>query len=130
MAVTAVDNRQYARGLARAFGGALLFSFPLLMTMEMWWLGFTISPARLGIFVLVCLPLLYGLSYYAGFRKTYGPLDDGLDALAALAIGFVTAGVLLVLFGVIKTGQPVDEVLGKLSLQAFPAAIGALLARK
>ena len=130
MAVTAVDNRQYARGLARAFGGALLFSFPLLMTMEMWWLGFTISPARLGIFVLVCLPLLYGLSYYAGFRKTYGPLDDGLDALAALAIGFVTAGVLLVLFGVIKTGQPVDEVLGKLSLPAFPAAIGALLARK
>ncbi len=130
MAVTAADDRQYARSLARAFGGALLFSFPLLMTMEMWWLGFTISPLRLGVFVLVCLPLLYGLSYYAGFRKTYGPLDDGLDALAALAIGFVTAGVLLTLFGVIRIGQPADEILGKLALQAFPAAIGALLARK
>ena len=130
MAVAALDNQSYARGLARAFGGALIFAFPLLMTMEMWWLGFTITPLRLAVFLALSLPLLFGLSYYAGFRKTYGPLDDALDALAALAIGFVTAAVLLTLFGVLTPGEPADEVLGKLSLQAVPAAIGALLARR
>lgn len=124
-----LDNRHYARGLGRAFGGALFFAFPLLMTMEMWSLGFTIQPLRLAVFLGLSLPLLFGLSYYAGFRKTYGPLDDALDALAALAVGFVTAGMLLLLFGVLKPGDTADEVLGKLSVQAVPAAIGALLAR-
>ena len=37
----------YARGLARAFGGAILFCLPLLMTMEMWALGFEMDRFRL-----------------------------------------------------------------------------------
>lgn len=123
-------ERAYLGGLARAVGGALLFAFPLLMTMEMWSLGFTMPPLRLAVFLLLSLPLLFGLSYYAGFRKTYGPLDDALDALAALAVGFVTAAVLLAVFGILRPGQPADEVMGKLVLQAVPAAIGALLARR
>jgi uncharacterized membrane protein len=32
-------------GLARGLGGAILFALPLLMTMEMWWLGFYRSPS-------------------------------------------------------------------------------------
>lgn len=129
MTAATLSNRHYARDLGRAFGGALLFAFPLAMTMEMWWLGFTIPPLRLAVFLGLSLPLLFGLSYYAGFRKTCGPLDDALDALAALAVGFATAGALLLLFGVLKPGEPVNAVLGKLSVQAVPAAIGALLAR-
>lgn len=130
MATTAPGNLQYARGLARAFGGALIFAFPLLMTMEMWWLGSTITPFRLATFLVLSLPLLFGLSYYAGFRKTHGFLDDALDMLAALAVGTTTAAILLVLFGVLQPGDPIDVVTGKLSIQAVPAAIGALLARR
>jgi putative integral membrane protein (TIGR02587 family) len=130
MSTLVLDNRHYAHGLARAFGGALIFSFPLLMTMEMWSLGFTITPVRLMVFLALSLPLLFGLSYYAGFRKTYGPRDDALDALAAVAVGFVTVSVLLSLFGVLRLGQAADEIVGKLSVQVVPAAIGALLARK
>ena len=37
------------RGEDDAFGGALLFGLPLLMTMEMWWLGFYIDRLRLLI---------------------------------------------------------------------------------
>lgn len=129
-AVQTESTLDYARGLARAFGGALLFAFPLLMTIEMWSLGFTITPLRLAVFLALSLPLLFGLSYYAGFRKTFGPMDDLLDALAGLAVGFATAAVLLGLFGVLSPGQPADEWIGKLSLQAVPAAIGALLARR
>ncbi|MBX9576690.1 MAG: TIGR02587 family membrane protein [Caulobacteraceae bacterium] len=130
MADVASQNRRYARELAGAFAGALIFAFPLLMTMEMWWLGSTITPLRLSAFLIFSLPLLFGLSYYAGFRKTYGPLDDLLDALTALSVGFVTSAVLLLVFGVLGPEQPVGEVLGKVSLQAVPAAIGALLARR
>jgi putative integral membrane protein (TIGR02587 family) len=130
MSALVLDNRHYAHGLARAFGGALIFSFPLLMTMEMWSLGFTVPPVRLLVFIALSLPLLFGLSYYAGFRKTCGPRDDALDALAAIAVGFATASVLLLVFGVLRPGQPLHEITGKLSVQAVPAAIGALLARK
>jgi len=35
-------NKTFLVGLARAFAGAILFSFPILMTMEMWSLGFAI----------------------------------------------------------------------------------------
>ena len=34
-------------GVARAFGGAIFFSLPLLMTMEMWWLGFYMDRLRI-----------------------------------------------------------------------------------
>ncbi|MBA3444346.1 MAG: DUF2391 family protein [Gemmatimonadales bacterium] len=56
-------NRRFALGLVRAFGEAILFSFPMLMTMEMWWLGFYMSPTRLALFILLDIPLLVGLSY-------------------------------------------------------------------
>lgn len=43
-----LDNAtaEYAKGLARAFGGSIIFASPLLMTMEMWWLGFYMNRKR------------------------------------------------------------------------------------
>jgi hypothetical protein len=35
--------QEYARGIA----GGLLFSLPLIYTMEVWWAGFTSHPMRL-----------------------------------------------------------------------------------
>ena len=122
-------STEYAKGLARASAGALIFAFPLLMTMEMWQLGFSANPLRLGLFLALGLPLLFALSYYAGFRETFSWHDDLLDALAAYAVGFVASAALLVLFGVITAGMPASEIIGKVSIQALPAAIGALLAR-
>jgi uncharacterized membrane protein len=49
--------------LSRAFGGALLFSLPILMTQETWYLGFYMSRERLALFLLVGFPLLVGLSH-------------------------------------------------------------------
>lgn len=42
-------------GLARAFAGAVLFSLPLLMTMEMWWLGCSPDGGKLVGFILVII---------------------------------------------------------------------------
>ena len=126
----AVTNRDYALGLARAFGGALLFAFPLLMTMEMWQFGFAMHPGRLALFLVLGLPVLFGLSWFAGFRDTSDWRDDALDALAAYGVGFAASALLLAVFGVIGPGMGVSEVVGKVAVQALPAAIGALLARK
>ena len=121
---------RYAIDLLRAFGGAILFSFPMLMTMEMWWLGFHMDPFRLALFILLNIPLLIGLSYYGGFEATSSRMADVLDAFAAYAVGFIAAAVMLTLFGVIKFGMPANEVIGKISVQAVPASIGAILARR
>lgn len=123
-------NAEYARGLLRACGGALLFALPLLMTMEMWALGFQMARGRAILFVLLSLPLIVLLSRYAGFRATASWRDDVMDALSALLVGFVISAALLLLFGVLEPGQPADEIVGKVALQAVPAAMGAILARK
>jgi putative integral membrane protein (TIGR02587 family) len=124
-------NAVYGRSLARAFGGALLFSFPLLMTMEMWSLGVSVDRLRQLIFLVLSMPMLLGLSYFAGFEPTFRLLDEVLDALAAFAVGFLLSVVLLLMFGVLSLDRLMTlEALGKVALCAVPAAIGALLAGK
>jgi len=48
--------REYARGVA----GGLLFSLPLLYTMEVWWAGFVAHPWRLALYVAGTFLLLLG----------------------------------------------------------------------
>lgn len=121
--------RHFARGLARAGGGALLFSLPLVMTMEMWALGHLMSPLRLALFVGASLPLLVGLSHLVGFEETLDLLQDGVDACVALAIGFGTAAGALFLLHVLGAHSSLREVAGAIGLLAVVGAIGALLAQ-
>lgn len=123
-------DRSYVSALARGFGGALLFSFPLLMTMEMWQLGFAMERGRLLILFIANLPVLLGLSFFAGFENTFRLLDEVLDTLAALAIGIILATTTLWLLGVLQPDHSLEEGAGKIALCAIPAAMGALLAGK
>lgn len=126
---TAETNRRFAVGLIRALGGAVLFSFPMLMTMEMWALGFYVDPLRLALFIALAIPLLFALSYYSGFEATSNRLAEALDALSAYAIGFVASALLLSIFGLIGPAMSADEIIGKIAIQAVPASIGALFSR-
>jgi len=90
-------NRAYAIGMARAFGGALLFSLPILMTMETWSLGFSMDRLRLALLMVSLLPLLVGLAYYSGFEDTMHLRDAVLDAFAAIAVTTVMAAIFLFL---------------------------------
>jgi putative integral membrane protein (TIGR02587 family) len=100
------------------------------MTMEMWWLGFTLHPGRLLTFSLANFALLYGLSHVAGFEASHNWLDDILDAFAAYAVAAITAGVVLALFGIIEPHMPMREIAGKIALQAVPASFGAMIGAK
>ncbi|QTC92805.1 TIGR02587 family membrane protein [Brevundimonas goettingensis] len=123
-------EKAYLRDLGRAFAGALVFNIPLLMTMEMWEQGVVMDRWRLLAFIAGGLPLLYGLAWYAGFSRTRGPVSDLLDTGVALAVGFITASALLILFGVVEWDVSPHEAVGMVALQAVPGAMGALLARR
>lgn len=114
----------------RAFGGAIIFGFPLLMTMEMWWLGFYMDRARLLLFLALNGAVLIGLAYFAGFEETDDLKDSAMDAFAAYAVGVLASAAALTLFGILAPGMPQDEIVGKIAIQAVPASIGAVVARK
>jgi putative integral membrane protein (TIGR02587 family) len=124
-----IAARAFAIGVARAFGGALIFSLPILMTMEMWWLGFYLDEFRLALLLIMTIPLLIGLSHYMGFEDTFGFKDDALDAFVALAVGSIAGAVTLSLFSVIGSDISASEFIGKVSIQAVPGSIGAMFAQ-
>lgn len=122
-------DRQFAVGLARAFAGAVIFGLPLLMTMEMWWLGFTMERWKLALLLALFFPFLVVLSWHVGFEPTFSWRDDVLDALVAYGVGFVSSALGLWLIGVARADGSLRELVGQVSLQAVPASIGALLSQ-
>ena len=130
MSVDLDREEDYARGLARAAAGALIFGFPLLMTMEMWEFGFHMDRLRLAAFVVVIALVVFGLARFAGFRDDTTLLDDVLDALAALLVGFVVSALLLFMMGLLGPSSSLREAVGAIAVQAAPASMGAILANK
>lgn len=116
--------------LARNFGGALLFSFPLLMTMEMWRLGFYMDRLRLALFLLFVFVLVAGLSYFEGGEESLK--IEALDAFVACAVGYALALLLslyvLWAFGRLDGMESAEAVTATVVL-GFPAALGAASSR-
>lgn len=116
--------------IIRGASGGFLFGIPLLYTMEVWWIGSqTPPPVMLAIlattFVIVCL-----LNRTEGFRKAKSKqfLDTVVDSVDAMAIGIVSATLVLILLGEIQLETPLSETLGKLILESVPFSLGAALA--
>lgn len=123
------SDRQYAISVARACGGALLFSLPILMTMETWQLGFHMDRLRLALLLVLNVPVLIGLAYYLGFEDSTDLLDATVDAFVALVVAAVLATLILYLLGVLRTDTGPDEWVGTVALQTVTGSVGALLAQ-
>src|SRR3954470_6222446 len=121
--------REMLAGLARGVGGAILFALPLLMTMEMWWLGFYLSPSRILLLMVVFFPILAVLAHYIGFGYTATWGHATLQAITAYGLATVSSGIMLGILGVLGPGMSWHELLGKTAIQAGPGALGALLAQ-
>lgn len=130
MAERSDSSAEYAVALARGFGGAVLFAFPLLMTMEMWSLGLHVDRLRLLIFLGVNLVMVLGLGWFVGFERAARRRDLVFEAFAAYGIGILASAIMLLVFGILKTGMSTSEIIGKIAVQAIPASLGAALARK
>ena len=112
--------REYGRGVA----GGLLFSLPLIYTMEVWWAGFIAQPIRLLIFVIATLALLIGYNNYVGIRHDADWTDVFVDSVEEFGLGIITAAGLLALLARITSDMSFAEILGKIVIEAGIVAIG------
>lgn len=125
------DWAQEVDALARGVGGGMLFGIPLLYTMEVWWLGgSTRAPHLLAALLVTFVPVAL-LIHTAGFRRNEetDPVDALMDAVEAVALGVVAAGLVMLVLGQIGPGTPLSETTGKLVYEGVPFAIGVAVAR-
>lgn len=111
---------EYGRGIA----GGLMFSLPLLFTMEMWWAGFIAHPYRLVVYILATFILLLGYNRFAGLRRDASIGEVAIDSVEEMGIGVLLAGFVLFLLGRISFEMPISETAGLVSIQAMTVAIG------
>lgn len=112
--------REYARGVA----GGLLFSLPLLYTMEVWWAGFIARPLHLLFYFAAGFLLLFGYNRYAGLHEDASWLEVAFEAVEEMGLGLLLAAGFLWLLGQIDSGMPLPEILGKVVVEGVTAAIG------
>jgi putative integral membrane protein (TIGR02587 family) len=112
--------QEYGRGIA----GGILFSLPLLYTMEVWWAGFSIHPWRLLGAVLATLVLLLGYNRYAGLRSDASMIEVLIDSIEELGIGLVVSTIVLWMLGRIRFDMPANEIAGKIVVESLVVAIG------
>jgi putative integral membrane protein (TIGR02587 family) len=112
--------QEYGRGIA----GGILFSLPLLYTMEVWWAGFSIHPWRMIGAVLVTLVLLLGYNRYAGLRSDASMIEVLIDSVEELGIGLVVSTIVLWMLGRIRLDMPANEIAGKVIVESLVVAIG------
>ena len=112
--------REYGRGLA----GGLLFSLPLLYTMEVWWAGFIAQPIRLFSYILAIFLLLLGYNRYAGMRRDASWLEVAIDSIEELGLGVITSAVMLFALGRLGRHTTQEEALGLILIEAGLVAIG------
>jgi len=114
----------YARGVA----GGLLVGMPTLMTMEMWWGGFSIPSIRILLLVVVNFGVLLVLQHYSGLHPRKTPAAQLRAAIVACAIGMVVSGIILLAFGVLRDDTVFGDVIRKIALQSVPVSLGASIA--
>jgi len=113
--------QEYARGVA----GGLLFSLPLLFTMEVWWAGANIPPLQLIVYVIVTFLLLIGYNRFAGLREGAAWAEVIIDSVEEIGIGFIISLIVLWNLGRIDFTEMVfEEAMGKIVIEAMTVAIG------
>ena len=112
--------REYGRGIA----GGLMFSLPLLYTMEVWWAGFTLHPLRILIYVASTYVLLVLYNRFAGLRRDATWREVFIDSVEEMGLGLVIAAVVLWVTGLLGHGMSTAELSGKVVMEAMTVAIG------
>jgi putative integral membrane protein (TIGR02587 family) len=112
--------QEYARGVA----GGLLFSLPLLYTMEVWWAGFLARPSYLLAYFAAGFLLLFAYNRYSGLHEDASWLEVAFEAVEEMGLGLLVSVLMLWLLGQIQAGMPLSEIIGKVVVEGVTAAIG------
>lgn len=120
-------------------GGLLVVGVTYLYTMETWWLGWTLPTWHLLVYDVVGLGGVLAITRGVGFRQNgrgegsawNGPIRQTLFDFAELVFqSFVTAYVVLLLFGVIDLDEPLVNVARLGLIEVVPLGFGAALANE
>ncbi len=112
--------REYMRGIA----GGLIFSIPLLYTMEVWWTGFIVEPGRLMGYIGVTFLMLLGYNRFAGLRNDAGWGEVMIDSVEEMGIGLVVSVIVLWLLGRCTAETELPELIGKVIVEGMTVAVG------
>lgn len=127
------------REQGRAIVGALLVvGITFVYTMETWWLGWTLRTWHLLVYDVVGLGLVLAVTRAISFREEEGDGGDGdgwktvrgtlTDFAELLLVSFVTAYVLLLLFGIVDFDEPLIHIARLGLIEIVPLGFGAALA--
>lgn len=112
--------KEYGRGIV----GGLLFSLPLLYTMEVWWTGFIASPEKLITLVAFTFLLLLGYNRHAGVRNDISPGDLFRESVEEIGLGFIVTFLFLLLINKVGFNMSFREIAGKVIVESMIVAIG------
>lgn len=112
--------REYGRGII----GGILFSLPLLYTMEVWWTGFIAPPKYLLACIFVTFLLLLGYNRYAGIKEEATLKEITWESLEEIGLGFVVSFLFLLLISKIDFQMSFDEIAGRVIVETMIVAIG------
>ena len=112
--------QEYSRGVV----GGLLFSLPLLYTMEAWWAGFVVRPLALLCLIMGTFILLLGYNRYAGIRYDATSREVIIDSIEEMGLGLLIAAVSLWLLGRLTWDMAWHEIASKIVVEAMAVAIG------
>jgi putative integral membrane protein (TIGR02587 family) len=115
-----VSIQEYARGAA----GGLLFSLPLLYTMEMWEVSAMATSFRLLAGLAGTFVLLLGYNRYAGIRHDASFAEIAIDSIEELGLGLAGAAAILWVLGRITFDMDAWEIVSRIVVQGLVGAIG------
>ena len=118
--------------LVRGLCGGFLFGIPLLYTMEVWWIGSSVSPHQLAGVLATTLLGTYLLSRTAGFRKSQATTEREAveDAVEAIALGILCAFTMLVILRQITLETRFSGAIGQIVFESVPFSLGVALANQ
>jgi putative integral membrane protein (TIGR02587 family) len=116
--------------LMRGIAGAFLFGAPFLYTMEVWWKGNFTSPPRMVLLLGLAYLALVLLNLKGGFRSEQPRTRAQVLAESAegLAIALLTAGLSLLLLGLLRVDTGLDVLMGRVITLSLPFAVGVGIA--
>ncbi len=112
--------KEYARGIT----GGLLFSLPMLYTMELWWTGFIADPLPLLLYFIVGMFLLMVYNHYVGIREEHSLLEGLEESIEEMGVGILLTAFILWVTGRIAPSMSFSEISGKIIVEAVTVAIG------
>lgn len=115
--------------ITRGVCGGFLFGIPLIYTMEVWWIGSTVSPLIMLLAIVTTWTVVFLLNRTEGFRKTTSVSfsNAARDTVEAVAIGLVCTTVVLVILQEITLQTQLSEALGKVIFESVPFSLGVAL---